>query len=194
MKVIGLTGSIATGKSFVADLFRKRKIKVFSSDFEVSNLLEREEVIEEIKNISELANAVKAKEIDKTTLSRIVFDDIKALKLLEQILHPLVEVEMKNFLYKYKQEKTVLLEIPLLFEKERQVYCNRIISTYCSEVIQKERALRRKNIDINRLNFIIKQQIPSKIKAALTDYLVYTDISYLFTQRQLDQIFTKEDI
>lgn len=194
MKVIGLTGSIATGKSFVAEVFRKQNIKVFSSDFEVANILKEEGIITSISEQSDLKLCIKDKGIDKDKLSQIVFNNLKALKTLENIILPQVRKRMELFLEANKTEKVVLLEIPLLFEKSKQSYCHKVITTICSEKTQEERALRRNNIDKNRLDFIIKQQMPSKIKAALTDYLVYTDISYSFTQKQLEQVFIKEEI
>lgn len=194
MTIIGLTGSIATGKSFVADKFRKKNIKIFSSDSEVSKLLLDREVINDIKNSDDFHSVIKNETVDKDLLSNIVFKDIKILKKLEGILHPLVNHRMKNFIEEFGNEKVILLEIPLLFEKQYQSLCNKVITTYCSDRTQKERALRRKNIDINRLNFIIKQQMHGNVKARMTDYLVYTDISYQYTINQIDQIFLKEGI
>jgi len=101
---------------------------------------------------------------------------------------------MDLFIQNNKNETHILLEIPLLFEKSKQEYCDKIITTICSKQTQMERALRRKNIDKNRLDFIIKQQMASKKKAELTDYIVYTDISYSFTLTQLEQIFIREEI
>lgn len=194
MKIIGLTGSIATGKSFVATQFRKKNIKIFSSDTEVSNLLLDINVINSIKESDELGCVIKNDVVDKKLLSNIAFKDIKILKKLEDILHPLVNDKTINFIKEFKNEKIILLEIPLLFEKKYQKFCNKIITTYCSDKTQKERALRRSNIDIDRLNFIIKQQMHGNLKAKITDYLVYTDISYQYTFNQIDQIFLKEGV
>ena len=194
MKIIGLTGSIATGKSFVAEQFRKESIKIFSSDTEVSNLLLEREVINIIKETDDLNYVVQNGVVDKNLLSNIVFKDIQNLKKLEDILHPLVNNRMTKFIEKFKNEKIIVLEIPLLFEKKYQILCNKVITTYCSDKTQKERALRRKNIDISRLSFIKKQQMHGNIKAKITDYLIYTDISYEYTLNQVEQIFLKEGI
>ena len=82
MKIIGLTGSIATGKSFVATQFRKKNIKIFSSDTEVSNLLLDINVINSIKKSDELGCVIKNDAVDKKLLSNIAFKDIKILKKL----------------------------------------------------------------------------------------------------------------
>ena len=192
MKIIGLTGSIATGKSFVAEIFRRNNVEVFSSDAEVAKLLKEKKVIGAIQEQPLLAEVVKDEVIDKNLLSNLVFKDDNLLEILENILHPLV-AEKRDEFFKGNQ-KFVLLEVPLLFEKSYQSLCEKIITTYCSEKIQKERALRRKNIDNNRLNFIMKKQMAGNIKAKFSNYLVYTDISYQYTENQVEEILRKEGI
>ena len=150
MKILGLTGSIATGKSYVAEIFRQNNIIVFSSDKEVSNLLQDLIVIESVKNSEMLSPCVKDQQVCKNILSNIVFNNNNALNELEEILHPLVNKKREEFILNSKDEKFMLFEVPLLFEKGYQKFCDRIITTYCSEKTQKERALRRKNIDENR--------------------------------------------
>lgn len=188
MKIIGLTGSIATGKSFVADYLRQKKIKVFCADFEVANLLQTPEVIAIIKNSKELAEAAKENTIDKKLLSEKVFSNQSALQDLENILHPLVEQKAKEFIHSNESDEIIVLEVPLLFEKNYQKYCNKVITTYCNENLQKERVLARKNIDNDRFNFIIKQQMPIHLKALLTDYIVYTGVSDEYTKKQIEEI------
>lgn len=191
MVVIGLTGSIATGKSFVADIFREKNIAVFDSDFEVAKLLESQKVISFIKICPKLGSTIKEDKIDKNILSKRVFNDKDALVSLENILHPLVEKKVQEFIKEKKLEKVIVLDIPLLFEKNYKKYCNKVITTYCSEITQRERALSRKNIDSERFDFIIKQQMPINLKALLTDYIVYTDVSEVYTKKQIEEILFK---
>lgn len=191
MKVIGLTGSIATGKSFVADIFREKNIAIFDSDFEVAKLLELKEVVSFINTYPKLCSTIKEDKIDKKLLSKIVFKDKEALVFLENILHPLVEAKVQEFIKDKELEKIIVLDIPLLFEKGYKIHCNKVITTYCRERIQRERALSRKNIDSERFDFIIKQQMPINLKALLTDYIVYTDVSEVYTKKQIEEILFK---
>ena len=193
MKILGLTGSIATGKTFVAEIFKQNNVKLFLSDLEVAKLLNEQAVIEQIKQITELSSSItKVEVIDKKLLSDIVFSDIEALQSLEKILHPLIEKEIRKFIDDNRLEKIIILDIPLLFEKGYQSYCTKIITTFCNVNTQRKRASERKNLDKNKLNFIMKQQMLGNLKAALTDYLVYTDISFSYTKKQIDQILLKE--
>ena len=195
MKILGLTGSIATGKSFIANIMANKKIKSFSSDAAVAELLQSTEVIESIKQSKELSAAVKQGKIDKESLSHIVFNEnYDALSILEKIMHPKVKEAIENFIQNNKDEKFLLLEIPLLFEKNYQSLCHKVIMTYCSERDQQERALKRTNLDKNRLNFIIKRQMAIKEKAALADYIVYTGGSKQYSEKQIEQILLKESV
>lgn len=188
MKIFGLTGSIATGKSFVANFFAARNIKVFCADTEVAKLLTLPKVITLIENCKPLSSAVEEEQIDKKILSQIVFGNLNNLHLLEDILHPLVKQQAENFISNNQNEKLLILEIPLFFEKNYQKYCHKVITTHCSSSTQKNRALNRLNLDEEKYNFILKQQMPIGPKALLTDYIVYTDISDQYTNKQLEEI------
>lgn len=188
LKVMGLTGSIATGKSFVAQIFKQKNIAVFDSDFEVASLLKTPEVIAIIKNTRELSEAVKGESIEKKLLSNLVFSSQENLKALENILHPLVESEVKKFIHNNKAARIIALEVPLLFEKNYQIYCDKVITTYCSEKTQRQRALGRGSLNSAQYDFIIKQQMPINLKALLTDYIVYTDVSDEYTKKKVEEI------
>lgn len=189
MKIIGLTGSIATGKTFIANYLAQKNIKIFFADFEVSKLLQNNKIIDKISSYSEFFSVVKNNLIDKNILSKIVFQNQKNLQILEDILHPVIEERVRSFIKNNSYEDLIVLEIPLLFEKKYQVLCDKVITTYCSPKIQIKRALDRLNIDSERLNFIINKQMPINYKALLTDYIVYTDISDEYTIKQVNEIF-----
>jgi len=194
-KTIGLTGGIATGKSFVANIFSNHKVKIFYSDLEVSKLLKKQEVIDSIKQNSSLVEAVEENVINKDKLSKIVFNEnSENLKNLEDILLPKVREEIAKFIKENKSERIILLEIPLLFEKNYQSICHKVIVTHCEHELQEYRALSRNNIDKKRLSFIIKRQIAANVKASLADYIVYTGISESYSQKQVEQIILKESI
>lgn len=193
MKIFGLTGSIATGKSFAAKFFTTKNIKVFCADKEVARLLTLPEVVALIKNCEALSAAVNNKKIDKNILSQLVFSNLNNLHLLENILHPLVQQQAEKFISANQNEKFIILEIPLFFEKNYQKYCHKVITTHCSEATQKDRALNRLNLDEEKYNFILKQQMPINHKALLTDYIIYTDISDQYTNKQLEEIFKYYD-
>ena len=98
MKIIGITGSIASGKTTVANLMSEKKYPLFSADKVVSNLYKQKKFIKSIVKTFELNNSRKIKEKIKLILKK----NNKNLYKLEAIIHPLVRKEMKTFLKKKK--------------------------------------------------------------------------------------------
>ena len=96
MKIIGITGSIASGKTTVANLMSEKKYPLFSADKVVSNLYKQKKFIKSIVKTFGLNNSRKIKEKIKLILKK----NNKNLYKLEAIIHPLVRKEMKIFLKK----------------------------------------------------------------------------------------------
>ena len=94
MIVIGITGSIASGKSTVAQLMAKKKYPLFSADKIVVDLYKNSKFVELIIKKFKLGTKKKI----KNQIKLLVKKDKKKLKTLESIVHPLVRKEMNNFL------------------------------------------------------------------------------------------------
>lgn len=193
-KIWGITGSIATGKSYVSDILKNHKMKIYSSDLTVAELLKDEQIIDSIKRIPALSPAIKKKFLNKRELAAIVFNNEEALEVLESIIHPREKERLEKFIEFNQEEDFLVLDIPLLFETNKEKYCDKIITTICQEQSQIKRALKRENMDIAKFNFIINRQTSSNIKAGKSDYLVYTDITKCFTIFQVEQILRREGI
>ena len=143
MKIIGLTGGIASGKNFIAEIFANNGAAIFDADEEVHNLLESDKsTIKEVKKFS--PESFVEHKINRKILRKIVFSNSKKLEMLEKILHPKVRKKYQSFLNKSKKEgrKMVILNIPLLLEK-KGYECDKIIAIISTKSIQRERFLRR---------------------------------------------------
>lgn len=143
MKIIGLTGGIASGKNFIAEIFAKNGAAVFDADSEVHKLLELDKsTIEEVRN--SFPESFIEQKINRKILGKIVFSNSKKLETLEKILHPKVRKKYQSFLAKSKKEgrKMVILNIPLLLEK-KGYECDKIIAVIATKVIQRKRFLDR---------------------------------------------------
>ena len=143
MKIIGLTGGIASGKNFIAEIFANNGAAIFDADEEVHNLLESDKsTIKVVKKFS--PESFIEHKINRKILRKIVFSNSKKLEMLEKILHPKVRKKYQSFLNKSKKEgrKMVILNIPLLLEK-KGYECDKIIAIISTKSIQRERFLRR---------------------------------------------------
>ena len=112
-KKIAITGGIGCGKSLVAKYVAEMGYPIFSCDEINRNLLTDPDYIERIKNV--FPNCVNGEKIDKNTLKNTVFCDKKALKMLNDIAHPVIMTRLFSAMKKSDSE-FVFAEVPLLFE------------------------------------------------------------------------------
>ncbi len=170
---IGLTGSIAVGKSYVLGIFKTEyNIPVFSSD----------ECVKEIyRNNADLNNFIKNEilgsniEFSNEDIANIVFADRTKLEKLENYIHPLVKIERDNFIKqeRNKKSKFVVIEVPLLFEKNLDLEFDKVILIHVSEDIQEKRALSRKNMNKEKYLAIKANQIPDNEKIKRSDFIIH---------------------
>src|SRR5699024_4933867 len=144
--VIGLTGSIATGKSTVSLMFDDFNIPVIDAD-----KIAREVVYPGEDAYKEVVKSFGEKilrsdgTINRERLGEIVFSNESKRKQLNEIVHPAIRKRMteKKETLLAKGEKCVVLDIPLLFEGKSEKYVDRIIVVAVDEDIQKERLMSR---------------------------------------------------
>ena len=175
MIIIGITGSVGTGKTETSNFFKRNKIPVFDSDHEVGLLYKKRIVLNIIKK--QFPAAFKDNTLLKETLAKIVFADEKKLFLLEKIIYKFLKI--RSYLWIRRQfrnrKKLVVLDVPLLFEKDSIKKYDKTVVITCSEKIQKKRVLNRKGWDEKRLMLTKLQQLEDKKKKRLADIVIYSD-------------------
>ena len=193
MKIIGLTGGVASGKNFVARIFAKNGATIFDADKIVHDILICDE--DSILKVSRhFPQAIIHKKIDRKILGEIVFSDVKKLKILEEIIHPKVRQKYLEFIKnaQLQKQKIVVLNIPLLLE--RQGYnCHKIISLLIPPSIQKRRFLQRKKNETKanlekKFTKIIANQMKNKERKEKSDFVIYTGFSKAHTIAQTRKI------
>lgn len=200
VKIIGLSGGIASGKNFVADVFAKNGAAIFDADKEVHMLLESDTAtISEIKK--KFPKSFAAGKIDRKLLGEIVFNDQNKLRVLEKILHEKVRQNYQKFLAKAKKEKHKLavLNIPLLHETD-SYKCDKIVAIIASESLRKKRFLARarkkdprnfvkeSNNLAKKFEQIIANQLTNLERKSLADFVVNTNKSKAEVVRQVQKI------
>ncbi|WP_336293763.1 dephospho-CoA kinase [Bartonella sp. CB169] len=185
MKIIGLTGSIAMGKSTVANFFRQAGISVFSADDAVYQLYKSEPILSLIAHT--FPNVVENGEVNRSKLSKIVIDDSKKLQTLEKIIHPFVREKEKEFIDKARQkgEKLIVLDIPLLFETNSEKRVDSVVVVSAPLEIQKERVMIRPNMDEKKIAFINSQQMSDEKKRERADFIIDTGKDLEDTRQQV---------
>jgi dephospho-CoA kinase len=170
--VIGLTGSIASGKSTVAAMFAEKGIPVFSADDAVHALYDGTAAAPVGAAFPE---AVRDGRIDRRALAAAL-DDPGALKRLEAIVHPMVRERAAEFISAQAAAGADLavLEVPLLLESAASYPADRIVVTAVQERELRRRALARPGMDGARLDAILARQMPQGEKRARADFVIDT--------------------
>ncbi|ASS92129.1 dephospho-CoA kinase [Aeribacillus composti] len=189
--IIGLTGGIASGKSTVSEMLKKRGIPVIDAD-----LIAREVVEVGKKAYTEIVNAF-GKEIlnedltiNRARLGSIVFQNEDKREKLNSIVHPEVRLEMKRRQEQLISEgaKAVVLDIPLLFESNLKHLVDKVIVVYTEEKNQLERLMKRNNFSKEEALSRINAQMPLKEKVKFADAVINNDGTLEETEQQLENI------
>ena len=184
---IGLTGSIASGKSYVLNLFSDLyNVPIFSSDECVKELYKSNDQLKDFvkKHILE-----KNEVFNKTNISENVFNNEEKLLKLEKFIHPLVKSARDSFIDQEKKNnsKIVIVEVPLLFEKNLENDFDFIILIKTSSDLQEKRVLERPNMTAELFSKIKKKQLPN-IRKEERSHFVIDNINREDTIKKIDTI------
>ena len=171
---IGLTGGIASGKSSVAALLKKRGCPVLDADLYAREALTPGTSASNAV-VSRYGNRVikdGTSEIDRAGLASIVFNDPNERIWLEQLVHPIVQRRFDDALRALPDAPIVILMIPLLFEAGLEAWCSEIWVVRCTALQQKERLMARNNYTDTEATQRIAAQWPIDIKAQRADSVI----------------------
>ncbi len=177
---IGLTGSIASGKTTASKIISKKRGPLFSADYVVKQLYSQ-------KNFKKvLVKKLKPKPSSnfKKTIKNLILKKRGTLKKLEKIIHPMVRREMLIFLRKNKKKKLLFLEIPLLIESKLTKYFDVII------FIKSNKKLRLKRFKLKKGNaklfsLLDNHQLKDTKKIKLCDHIVVNNKSLNLLKKNL---------
>ena len=172
MFVLGLTGSIAMGKSTTARLFAEEGVPVYDADATVHRLYE-----------GDAAPAIEAAfpgttrdgKVDRAALGQRMVGDAEALRFLESIVHPLVGRVREQFLADAEATgaKVAVLDIPLLFETGGESRVDAVVVVSAPADLQRARMLER-GLPPDRLEALLARQMPDAEKRRRADFVVDT--------------------
>ena len=186
MFVIGLTGSIAMGKSTTARLFAEEGVPVHDSDAAVHTLYAGEAVapVE-----AAFPGVTRDGKIDRSALGERVVGDAPALRRLEQIVHPLVREAGTKFLKdsEAKGATVVVLDIPLLFETGGESRVDATVVVSAPAEMQRARVLER-GVTPEKLEALLARQMPDAEKRRRADFVVDSAHGIEHARTQVRQI------
>ena len=181
--IVGLTGGIGSGKSAASDIFENLGIQVIDTD-KISHLLTsvNSDCLSAITNTFG-SNIIEKGQLNRAKLRKIVFSDDLARKKLEKILHPRIRQKVEDVLSEAK-EPYVIVVVPLLVEKKKYEFINRILVIDCDEQIQINRVKKRNNLNNEEVTDIMRTQATRQERLAMADDIIHNngDLSLLMEQ------------
>jgi dephospho-CoA kinase len=182
--VVGLTGSIAMGKSTVAAMFAAEGAPVFDSDAAVHAFYSSSgaQIVEDAFP-GVLVNGA----IDRNRLAQSVLGDGAAIARLEGIVHPEVGKARQAFLgaAAAQARRLVVVDVPLLFESGGDRLVDVVVVVSASEIVQKARALAREGMTLERFEKIVAKQTPDREKRRRAHMTIDTNGAFDATRAQV---------
>ena len=184
---IGITGSIACGKSMVSNYLREKGYTIIDADKLGHIALTSDEVKEKLKKSFGYI-ILENNEISREKLGKLVFGNDENLKILNSIVHPYIRKIILQLQEKHRDERLVFLDIALLFEAGFEDLVEKIIVVHVDEKIQLARLMSRNALSKEQAMFRIESQMSSNDKSKLGDYVINNSNTKEETYRQIDLI------
>jgi len=191
MLKVGLTGSIAVGKSFVCEVFREFGAFVLDAD-----ITAREVVAPDTEGLKAIVENFGADilqpngELDRAKLGTIVFGDEAKRQLLNSIVHPLVIKAQNEWLRQYQTTDAIcIIDAALMIESGGYERFDKLIVVWCQSTIQLRRLMLRNTLTETEALKRINAQMPQEEKKRFADFLIDTSEGFETTRRQTTEIF-----
>ncbi len=183
---IGITGSLASGKSTVAKTMSSKKYPLFDADKSVKKIYQSNVFKSKIYKKFKLKN----KKNIKNKIKKIISSDNKSLRDLEKIIHPIVRRDIKKFTKKNKRKKYLVFEIPLLIESKLMKNYDKIIFVNSKKNLRLKRYL-KKGKSKRVFNLLNKRQLPPSKKIKFCDYVINNNGSLKLLKKNIKNIMIK---
>lgn len=195
--IIGLTGSIASGKSTISAMLKDKGYPIIDADLVARLVVEPgTSNLQEIER--EFGSSVINKDgtLNREALGKLIFNDPAKRKQLNDLMHPAIRIEMfrqRDELLKSGQ-KTLIMDIPLLFESRLQHFVDKILVVSVTEEMQLQRLMNRNSLSKEEATVRIQSQLPISEKEKGADAVIYNNGTIGQSKEQLEQILTEWDI
>ncbi len=191
MTIIGLTGGIGSGKSTASHFFKERGIVVLCADTIAHQVIQPgTTAYKKIVHFFGKEILSPNKSINRQSLGALVFQNRSHLKQLNLITHPEVLKEFKKQIRHFKNERLVILDVPLLFESGMDKLCNYIILVSLSKKLQTLRIRKRDGLSETEIKKRIDSQMSLAEKRKRSDFIIDNSGTLAKTKKQIEKILS----
>lgn len=195
--IIGLTGSIASGKSTVSQMLKELGYPIVDADLVARQVVEPgSETLEKISEAFGDAFILPDGTLDRKKVGDLIFNSPESRKQLNDIIHPAIRKEMlrQRAAYVAEGHKVVIMDIPLLFESQLQHLADKILVVSVTEENQLKRLIKRNGLAENEAAARISSQLPMAVKEEGADAVIYNNGTIEDTKWQLNSILEKWNV
>lgn len=191
-KVLGVTGSIASGKSLVAAMLADLGASVLSADDIAREVVAPGSLVLQ-QLVAVFGDVIQSPEgsLDRERLGRIVFNDPVKREQLETRIHPAIAAASEAHLQRLKllAPPLIVYEAPLLFEANAESRVDEVLVVFVSPEIQMDRLCAREKIDRETAEARIAAHWPQHEKLARADYVIDNSGSFAETRQQVKALY-----
>ncbi|MFK7050504.1 MULTISPECIES: dephospho-CoA kinase [Flavobacterium] len=170
-KIIGLTGGIGSGKTTVARLFQNKGIPVYIADEEARKIMALPETVQKVASLFG-EEVLKENKLNRKQLGQVVFNDPSKLKMLNELIHPLVAAHFYKWIQIHNSFPFVIKESAILFESESYKNCDKIILVIAPEEERIKRVMQRDQLTKEAVLQRIKNQLSDEEKIVKSDFVI----------------------
>ena len=188
--IIGITGSIACGKSTVSNYLKSKGYIVIDADRIGHEALDDDYVKEKL--VLAFGNEIlEDNKINRQKLGELVFGNSSNLNVLNSIIHPEIRKKILEKIDKNNDKELIFIDVALLFEAKFDDLVDKIIVVYVDKNTQLTRLMKRNSISKKEaLSRIVSQMSPIE-KAKLGDYTVNNNLDVINTYEQVDKVLSE---
>ncbi len=177
---IGITGSLASGKTTASKILSSRRGPLFSADKAVKELYKNKY----FKSLLSRRFKIKNNNQIKRSLKKLILKNKDNIKKLERIIHPLVRKKMRTFTSQNRDKKLLFYEIPLLIESKLMKYFNVVIFIRAKKQLRLKR-FQSKSGDKKLFNLLNNKQMDDAKKIKFCNYVVVNEKNLNILKRNL---------
>jgi len=188
--ILGITGSMGSGKSTVSRIFEELGAKRIDSDELAKKYTDVTSPIKnELVKIFGIDVLDEYERPDRKLIAKIVFQDKQKLNQLTSLIHPRVREDLLEILRNLPVGTTVAWEAPLLFEAKGNLICNATLTVFCDLETAFQRVSHRDGLTREEFNSRIQNQMDIKEKIKLSDFSIKNTGSLEYLKSECNKIY-----
>ena len=183
---IGITGSLASGKTTAGKILSYKRGPLFSADKAVKEFYRNKN----FKSLLARQFKIKNNNLSKKSFKKLILENKKNLIKLEKIIHPFVRKKMKSFTSQNRNKRLLFYEVPLLVESKLTNYFNVVIFIKAKKQLRFKR-FKTKSRDKKLFNLLNNKQMVDTKKVKFCDHIVVNEKNLSILKKNLSDIIKK---